>query len=390
MTSTTKIASTIGRLLLLIGFFAPRVLPVPGDNPLPAPSFKFVLHTGWMLQSSCKVNARGDRISSPGFQPRGWHHVDVPSTVVAALVADKTFLDPYFGENLRSLPGATYPIGQNFSVLPMPRDSPFRCSWWYRTEFRSPRDYQGRRVWLNFGGINNRANIWVNGHKLAGQGVAGAYRTYEFDVTSLLKQTAPNVLAIETIAQTETDLGINWVDWNPAPPDKDMGLWREVYLRASGPVTVRYPQVITHFAAGSLDSASLTVESEVHNATAKQVTGTLTGKIGQIAFGQTVILASGESRTVRFTPDAFPQLQIAHPRIWWPAQMGVPNLYELSMRFTVEGQPSDVSTTRFGIREVTSQVDAREHRIFFVNGERILIRGAGWARTCCCVNRRKD
>ena len=75
------------------------------------------------------------------------------------------------------------------------------------------------------------------------------------------------MLAVETIAQTENDLGINWVDWNPAPPDKDMGLWREVYLRASGPVTIRYPQVVTHFAAGSLDRADLTVEAELHNAT---------------------------------------------------------------------------------------------------------------------------
>jgi exo-1,4-beta-D-glucosaminidase len=31
------------------------------------------------------------------------------------------------------------------------------------------------------------------------------------------------VLAVETFAPTEKDLGINWVDWNPCPPDKDMG-----------------------------------------------------------------------------------------------------------------------------------------------------------------------
>ena len=77
----------------------------------------------------------------------------------------------------------------------------------------------------------------------------------------------PNVLAVETIAQTEKDLGINWVDWNPTPPDKDMGLWRGVWLRESGPVEIRSPQVTTHFANASLAEADLTVEAELHNAT---------------------------------------------------------------------------------------------------------------------------
>ena len=70
-----------------------------------------------MLQSSCKVKSSGEQISAPGFRTDGWHSATVPSTVVAALVADKTFPDPYFGQNLRSIPGTSYPVGQNFSVL---------------------------------------------------------------------------------------------------------------------------------------------------------------------------------------------------------------------------------------------------------------------------------
>ena len=66
--------------------------------------------------------------------------------------------------------------------------------------------------------------MWLNGHQIADTTkVAGAYRTYDFDVTELLKP-GKNVLAVETFAPTEKDLGINWVDWNPCPPDKDMGI----------------------------------------------------------------------------------------------------------------------------------------------------------------------
>jgi len=341
---------------------------------------RLALHAGWMLQSSCKVKSDGETLSARGFRTDGWHRVTVPSTVVAALVADKTFPDPYFGQNLRAIPGTAYPLGQNFSVLPMPQDSPFRCSWWYRIEFRLPADYAGRRVWLNFDGINNHANIWVNRRRIANATeVAGAYRTYEFDVTSLLSQTHVNAIAVETIAQTETDLGINWVDWNPAPPDKDVGLWRDVYLRQSGPVAIRYPQVITHLPERSLDRADLTVEAELHNATAQQVTGVLSGQIETIAFKKTVVLDPEQSLTVQFSPGEFRQLEIAHPQIWWPAQMGTPNLHELSLRFTADHEVSDSETIQFGIRDISSEVDGQGHRIFRVNGQRILIRGAGWA-----------
>ena len=265
MNKGRRLTRSLGALPILLALFAVSDLSF-ADSPEEANS-KLPLHSGWMLQSSCRMTATGGPISTRGFDTDGWHATTVPSTVVAALVADKTFRDPYFGENLRSIPGASYPIGDNFALLPMPKDSPFRCSWWYRTEFQLPESYAGRHIWLNFGGINNRANIWVNGHKIAGaQDVAGAYRTYEFDITSRLNRDGSNVLAVETIAQTEKDLGINWVDWNPAPPDKDMGLWREVYVRATGPVTIRHPQVVTHFPGGFLDRADLTVEAEVGNA----------------------------------------------------------------------------------------------------------------------------
>ena len=35
-------------------------------------------------------------------------------------------------------------------------------------EFQLPPAYAGHHVWLNFEGINNRANIWVNGRRIAG------------------------------------------------------------------------------------------------------------------------------------------------------------------------------------------------------------------------------
>ena len=59
--------------------------------------------------------------------------------------------------------------------------------------------------------------------------------------------------------------------------------------------------------------------------------------------------------------------------------MGAQNLYDLHLEADVNGQTSDQQDTRFGIREVTSVMNAGGHRMFLINGKRILIRGGGWA-----------
>jgi exo-1,4-beta-D-glucosaminidase len=221
--------------------FAPGCLEAAENNS------RIDLDKGWSIQSSAKVSQKGDEISTARFQPREWYPTGVPSTVVSALVNNKVYPDPYFGINLRSIPGTSYNIGANFSNIAMPADSPFAVSWWYRTEFRIPPAAAGKNLWLNFDAINYRANIWLNGHQIAASDqAAGMYRMFEFDITGVARPGASNTLAVEVIPPTQNDLTITFVDWNPMPPDKDMGLVREVYILTSGPVAMRNVQVVSH------------------------------------------------------------------------------------------------------------------------------------------------
>jgi len=340
------------------------------------------LHEGWRLQSACKLEASGDAISQTEFHPEDWLKTAVPSTVLAAQFAGGQVPDPYFGLNLRQIPGTDYPIGKIFANLPMAETSPYRCGWWYRTEF-STAVAKGERVWLHFAGLNYRGEIWLNGQKIAGsETVAGAYRTYDFDVTDALKLGKMNVLAVETFAPTEKDLGINWVDWNPCPPDKDMGLWGAVDLVTTGEVTLRSPEAVTHFTDNTLAEANVTLYAELHNATDQAIKGKVEGSAAGIPFEQRIELAAHEDRTAVFAPDAFPQLKLRNPKPWWPSQMGQPHLERLTMRFVPEGSPlpSDEQTVDFGIREITSELTANGSRLFRINGKPILIRGAGWSQ----------
>jgi exo-1,4-beta-D-glucosaminidase len=367
-------------LCVVVLSFSSLTFSQDSKNDRPSPEATFPLRDGWILQSSCKVAEKGETLSTPAFRPKDWYAVTVPTTVVAALVGHKIYPDPFFGMNLRSFPGVTYPIGANFSNVAMQQDSPFIVPWWYRKEFILPASLAGKSIWLNFGGINYRANIWLNGKQIAKpEDVAGAWRTYEFNITDAAMPGKTNVLAVEVFSPTDTDLAITFVDWNPAPPDKNMGLWRDVEITTSGPVALSYPTVVSKVDSPANDKAHLTVTALVKNAANHAVKGTLTGRIEKIEFSHEVELGPGESKDVTFAPDQFPELNIDNPRLWWPAQMGKPELYGLKMEFSADGKVSDQSETRFGIREVKSEVLAANRRLFSINGKNILIRGGGWS-----------
>ena len=330
-----------------------------------------VLRQGWAIQSSADVRETGGTVSTAGFEPRGWYPATMPSTVLSTLVADQVYPDPYFGMNLRSIPGTSYRVSANFSNIAMPPDSPFRHSWWYRTKFDLPAAYRGKTVWLGFDGINFRANIWVNGRQIAdAKQMAGAWRVWQLDITAAARPGESNVLAVEVFPPLPHDLAITFVDWNPLPPDKVMGLWRDVWVAATGPVAIRFPMVTTKLRGSGAD---LTIRAELVNASGQAVDGVLKASVAGVEHTLPVQVPAHATRVVHFAP-----VEIAQPRLWWPAQVGDQNLYPLNLKFELGGALSDESRTEFGIREITSEIDAKGHRLFHINGRNILIRGAGY------------
>ena len=341
------------------------------------------LRDGWKIQSSAIVREPGGRISTAGFQPSGWYSATVPTTVLAALVENKVYPDPYFGLNLKSIPGF-----REGRWLVMPAGSPFRSSWWYRKEFSLPAGFAGKHLTLHLDGINYQANVWLNGRRIAdSETCIGAFRRFEFPVSDLVR-AGTNVLAIEIIApgqgpektyttkQIEATTG--WDDHNPEPPDLNMGIWRDVSIRATGPAALRHPYVSAKLDVPGLQAAHVTVSVEARNLEDGEVAGELTGEIESIRFSQAVRLGPREHRVIRFTPDRFPQLNIAKPRVWWPSGLGAQELYDAKLVFRAGGAASDSLSVRFGIREATSELNEEGWRTYRVNGRRVLIRGGAW------------
>ena len=99
------------------------------------PAARQYLDGTWRMQSSCVDSSKAEQISAVGFDASKWIPAEVPGTVVGAQVTDKVLPDPNYGMNLKSFPGFVSDTKGLFATRDMPADSPYRCSFWFRTEF---------------------------------------------------------------------------------------------------------------------------------------------------------------------------------------------------------------------------------------------------------------
>jgi exo-1,4-beta-D-glucosaminidase len=356
------------------------------------------LTQGWRLMPARETAAPGEVISTAEYDAAGWHPIHrMPATVLEILEEDGVYPNLYFGMNL---------------LKEVPQDL-YLQDWWYRTRFTAPAD--APVYWLEFPGINYRAEIWLNGHHVANsQQVVGMYTAHELDVTQWMRPGEENTLAVKVTPERAiqdvngVELADSWFDWinwkylgyqGPRPPqshgisfvpDRNAGIWKPVYLRMSGPVTVSHPLVDTVVPLPHTNSARLTVYAELGNAWQQPIQGVLTATITrkgkpEIRLQQPVSLAAGEHREASFAPDQFPQLTVVNPDLWWPYTMGQPNLYDLQLKFVEGGRTSDESHIRFGIRTITQHRDDDErfpevgkggNFYLQVNGRNFLVRGA--------------
>ena len=322
----------------------------------------------WQIQSSAKAQQRGTEVSSAGFTTDGWYPVSGRATVLAGLIENGKNENVFYGDNLRTVeePDAS---GTMF-VIP----------WWYRTEFTLVKGAPGTRTLLRINGMIPSADVWLNGQLVAPRAaIAGAYPVHELDVTRWVRDGS-NTLALRVQpADPRTSLSIGWVDWNPTPPDNNMGPWRGVDIVRTGPVAIRLPRVSSTLPLPDLARAALTVKVEAHNLDAAAHAATITGVAAGVSLKRTIHLAPGETQTVSFTPQSDPKLELKHPRVWWPVGMGEHPLYDLQMTAAVDGAISDQASATFGVRSVSSHLTDHGHIQFVINGKPVLIRGAGWA-----------
>jgi hypothetical protein len=323
-----------------------------------------VFNAGWeMIEAPRLERADGAVLSKSGVNTHDWYDATVPGTVLTTLVDQGVYPDPYFGLNNLLIP-----------------ESLNQQDYWYRTEFTLPKKFAGRELTLQFNGINYYAEIWFNGEYLGH--LTGAFIRGKFDVTKLARPGGANVLAV--LIAPPPDPGIpseqsvkfgagdnggklcldgptfecseGW-DWIPGVRDRCTGLWQEVVLRATGPVTIGDSRVVTKLPLPDTSRADVAIQTELHNTSDSIQQGVLKGSFEGVKFSQPVTLQAGETKTLGFAPKDFPQLAVKQPRLWWPNGYGKPELYHLQLAFvTPDKQESDQAALRFGIREMSYEL----------------------------------
>jgi hypothetical protein len=355
---------------------AGKLLPVRPDGGLNLDG------SSWRLQRDSLVKADGAAISRPGFRETGWIPATVPATVLSSYLNIGALPDPNYGSNQLMI-----------------SDSFFYADFWYRTEFTAPATLAGRSVWLNFDGINWKAEVFLNGEKLGR--VEGGFMRGKFDITGRLRLSAKNALAVrieknafpgsmkQKILETAGLNGgapgadnptyhasIGW-DWIPTVRGRNIGIWDDVYLTSSGPVTIEDPFIKTTLPLPDTTHADIRVEAALNNPDAKPVSGMLKGRFGDITFQQQFTIDPASTKTVILDPETNPELHLKNPKLWWPAGYGDQNLYDVELRFEINGKTSDVKKFRTGVRQFTYSEDGSALKIW-INGRRFVGRGGNW------------
>jgi len=401
------------------------------NGPSAEPSEYKQLLKNWKLESSTQVTERGDTVSLSGFNDSAWLKAEVPTTVLRALVKAGIYPDPHFDLNDLSIPDASDEINKRLDLSKFSHlkniPNPFRDPYWFRTTFSVPKENRDKKVWLNFDGINYRADVWLNGTQIANaEEMAGMFRRFRFDITGLTKPDSENVLAVkihqvdhvgtpnpgfqfevfgpgrgqgEDIFKDVTlKLSAGW-DCAPVVRDRNMGIYQDVYLTFTHNISILDPYIITDLPLPDTLSADIFVSAELYNSGKTAVKGVLKGsidklneidfytykkempgKFDKVIFEKKVEIPAGDTVNVKFSPEEFRQLHIKNPYLWWPNGYGKQYLHNLRLTFESGGNVSDSRNTTFGIREITStlkELDGEFGRIFRINGQKIFCRG-GW------------
>jgi len=250
-------------------------------------------------------------------------------------------------------------------------------TWWLKTAFEY--DGNGTNVSLNFDGVCDRADFWLNGQPLGNH--QGMFGGPYLDVSQQIRQGENElVVRLNPAISYRNTVIFNCTDgWHYARI-WPLGIWRDVTLSDDPEVDIVDPFIATKDAkAGRMD---LSVDLKTSDGGA--FSGTLKGKISPKnfegkAYTFSYPMVSSADKNLRL------QFDIPNPRLWWPNNYGDQNLYWMELSFVSgSGEELDYEKTSFGIRTIEMQPTPegasqdKYNWTFVINGKKLFLKGTGW------------
>ena len=187
-------------------------------------------------------------------------------------------------------------------------------SLWYERKFQIPEDWKGKNVLLNFGAVDWKAEVFVNGNKIGEH--TGGYTPFSFNITKNLKD-GENSLAVRVWDSTGNGLPRGKQIENPRGIfyTSVSGIWQTVWLE---PVSASHISGLK--ITPDLDSSSFDIKVDSDDKSA-------TATIKVLDNGKVVAQTTAAANKTANIP-------VKNPKLWWPKS---PFLYDLEITLSNKG-----------------------------------------------------
>jgi len=228
---------------------------------------------------------------------------------------------------------------------------------WYRKTFTLPSSARGRRVALQFDGVYQRSEVWINGTSLGMRpyGFIG----FSYDLTPHLAPPGkPNRIAVRVDNSLQPNC--RWYSGS--------GIYRHTWLRITNPIHIAENGVSIRTPTITSGSATVEVTARLRNESERDADLDITVEIlaptGEVVQQITTKRALGRNAEASVTQT----LTVATPALW---SVTTPHLYQSRCTLHSGDVQIDQETTTFGIRHIAFDVD----RGFLLNGEHVKLNG---------------
>ena len=267
----------------------------------------------------------------PAFNDSAWHRVNVPH--------DWSIAGPF---------GPEYASGNGYAPGGIG---------WYRKHFHLDPAQKGRRVTIEFDGVYDYSEVWINGVFVGAR--PSGYSSFAHDLTPYLKfGSDENVIAVRVDHSRYADS--RWYTGS--------GIYRHVRLVVTSPLHLgrwgTYVTTPTVKANEAVVRVETIVENNSDRASSFSLQSDILGPAGKLVASSTTTItcASGTHQT------ASQKIKVRNPQLW---SLDSPTLYTLRSRVLADKVVVDETTTAFGIR--TARFDPDKGLLF--NGRPLKLKG---------------
>ena len=245
---------------------------------------------------------------------------------------------------------------------------------WYKKDFTAKRDWENRKVFIEFEAVMQKAEVWLNGKLLMTH--TGGYLPFTVDISNEIKYNKSNRLVVRTDNHDDPEVP-------PGKPIKDLdfcyysGIYRNVSLLicdrlyitdpvqahqpASGGIRVWYPEVTAQMATVAVSALIRNDFDQARNFELSYILFDKTGTAVTLKSSQKITLEAKSEKTI------LEKLQVEMPDLWHPNH---PDLYTLKVGIVENNTLNDFISTKIGIRKFEL---VRKH--FLINGDPLLFVG---------------